>query len=54
MDTFKFSVRAKTVVQILIMSGVWAGRVQKNMAEILQLSAMLACARLTWKANNGL
>jgi hypothetical protein len=39
MDTFKFSVRAKTVVQILIMSGVWAGRVQKSMAEILLLSA---------------
>jgi hypothetical protein len=39
MDTFKFSVRTKTVVQILIMSGVWAGRVQKSMAEILLLSA---------------
>ena len=54
MDAFKFSVCAKTAIQILIMSGVWAGRVQKSMAEILPLSAIQACARLSWKAKNGL
>jgi hypothetical protein len=42
MDTFKFTVCAKTAVQIL------------NMAEIILLSAIQAFARLSWKAKNGL
>jgi hypothetical protein len=50
MDTFKFSICAKTAVRILIMSGVWAGRVQKSMSEILLLFAIQACARHSWKA----
>jgi hypothetical protein len=55
MDTFKFSVcTKKTAVRILIMSGLWAGRVQKLMAEILLFSAIQACASHSWKAKNGL
>ena len=53
MDTFKFSVCAKTAVRILIMSGVWAGRVEKSVTEMLLLSAISTCTRLIWKAKMG-